>query len=77
MLFEEKAEEVYWLPLAVSLRIRAEVWRVEETGVRKPNDVVEETNEQKDVTITWLDANISGSQKSGLSLLHCSFCPIE
>lgn len=43
MLVIEHAEEVCWLfNVNLHLCTRAEVWRVEETGVRNPDDVVEE-----------------------------------
>jgi len=42
MLVTEQAEEVYWLLVSLHLCVQAEVWRVELTGVRNPNDIVEE-----------------------------------
>lgn len=82
MLVKEQAEEVCWLLFTVSLHLhsRAEVWRVELTGVLEPYDVVKEAGKQKDgdITINWPDANISDFQVSlsGLSH-HCPFCPIQ
>lgn len=42
MLVTEQVEEVYWLLISLHLCVQAEVWRVELTRVRNPNDVVEE-----------------------------------
>lgn len=62
--FTEKTENVCWLLATLRHFVRAEVWRVELTGVRDPNDVVEVAIQQKD---SWHNddlANISDFQKS-------------
>lgn len=51
MVTKEQAEEVCWLLCALHLCIWAEVWRVELTRVRQPNDVVKEADEQRDGVI--------------------------
>ena len=60
ILVKEQAEEVFTVTL--HLCVLAEVWGVEQIGVRNPDDVVGEAGEQN-IRITWPDANISQSLK--------------